>query len=325
MKMKKVGLMTSGGDSPGMNAAIRAVVRTLLYNNIEAIGFYNGYDGMVNGDYVSLTYQSVSGIIQLGGTILGSARSDEFRTEKGRAKAYEVLSSLNIDGMIVIGGDGTFTGANVFSKEYNIPFLGLPGTIDNDLYGTDFTIGYDTALNTIVQSIDKIRDTASSHHRLFLVEVMGRDAGFLALNSGIAVGAEDILIPEMKTDIDEVVRKIENGKHLKKSRIIVVAEGDDAGGAFEVAKEIKERLSWVDMRVSILGHIQRGGSPTAKDRLIASILGVEAVQFLINREKGCMVGIKNRKPVLVPFEKAIKHHNTPDTSKLNYLDMLSSV
>lgn len=324
-KIKKVGLITSGGDSPGMNAAIRAVVRTLLHHQVEAIGFYNGYDGVVNGDYINMSYQSVSGIIQLGGTILGSARSDDFRTKEGRVKAYRVLKDAGIDGMIVIGGDGTFTGANVFSSEYDIPFLGLPGTIDNDLYGTDFTIGYDTALNTIVDSIDKIRDTASSHNRLFLVEVMGRDAGFLALNSGIAVGAEDILIPEMKTDVDEVVRKIEKGKHLKKSRIIVVAEGDDAGGAFEVAKEIKNRLSWVDLRVSILGHIQRGGSPSVKDRLIASILGVESVQYLLKGEKGCMVGIKNRKAVLVPFTKAIKHNSKPDTSKLNYLDVLSSV
>jgi 6-phosphofructokinase 1 len=324
-KFRKVGVLTSGGDAPGMNACIRAVVRTLIYNDILVVGFEDGYEGMISDRYRNLLYSDVSGIIQKGGTILGSARCKEFFTEEGRKKAYDNLVNNQVDALIVIGGDGTFTGAKIFGQQFNYPVMGLPGTIDNDLYGTDFTIGFDTALNTIVENVDKIRDTASSHHRLFLVEVMGRDAGFLALHAGLSVGAEDILIPEMKTSLADTITKLKKSEHTKKSSIIIIAEGDDAGGAFEVAKQLKPELPWLDMRVSILGHIQRGGSPSAKDRIIATILGSECVNFLLDGSAGFMVGIQNRKATLVTFDKAIKHHNSPDMTKMSYLKTLSAL
>lgn len=324
-KFRKVGVLTSGGDAPGMNACIRAVVRTLIYNNILVVGFEDGYDGMIKDRYRNMLYSDVSGIIQKGGTILGSARCKEFFTEEGRKRAYDNLIKNEVDALIVIGGDGTFTGAKIFGQEFNFPVMGLPGTIDNDLYGTDFTIGFDTALNTIVENVDKIRDTASSHHRLFLVEVMGRDAGFLALHAGLSVGAEDILIPEMKTSLSHTIAKLKKSEHTKKSSIIMIAEGDDAGGAFEVAKQLKPELPWLDMRVSILGHIQRGGAPSAKDRIIATILGAECVNFLLEGAAGFMVGIQDRKATLVTFDKAIKHHNTPDMTKMTYLNTLSAL
>ena len=311
--IKKIGLFTSGGDSPGMNAAIRAIVRTAIYHNVEAVGIIRGFTGMIQGDFLRLHSYSVSNIIQKGGTILKSARSKEFMTKGGRKKAYENLSANQIDGLVAIGGDGTFRGALEFTNEYNIPFVGIPGTIDNDLYGTDFTIGYDTAINTAVDAIDKIRDTADSHDRLFFVEVMGRDAGFIALRSGIASGAEAILIPEEKTNIDDLVELLKKGKDAGKlSNIVVVAEGDDAGHAFEIAEKVKQKLDYFDTRVTVLGHLQRGGNPSVMDRILASRLGVAAVEALISGENRIMVGLMHREIEFTPFEKAVKHHQSVD-------------
>lgn len=322
--MKKIGVFTSGGDSPGMNAAVRAVVRTCIYNNIEAYGIYEGYKGLIEGNIKQLTSKDVSNIIQRGGTILKSARCKEFYTDEGRQQAFDNIQKFGLDGIVAIGGDGTFTGAAIFNKEFNIPFVGIPGTIDNDLYGTDYTIGYDTALNTVVQAVDKIRDTASSHNRLFLIEVMGRDAGFLALRSGIGVGAEAILIPETHTYINELVAKLEGDtKKHKESMIVIVAEGDDAGGAYEVAKKIKAKCPNYDARVTVLGHIQRGGSPSVLDRVLASQLGNAAVNSLINNKTNVMVGLINKKITLTPFEKAIKHHQKLNTELLDLVEILS--
>lgn len=322
--MKKIGVFTSGGDAPGMNAAIRAVVRTCIYNNIEVYGIYEGYKGLIEGNIKQLTSKDVSNIIQRGGTILKSARCKEFHTKEGRQQAYDNIKKIGLDGIVAIGGDGTFTGAATFNKEFNIPFIGIPGTIDNDLYGTDNTIGYDTALNTVVQAVDKIRDTASSHNRLFLIEVMGRDAGFLALRSGIGVGAEAILIPETHTYINELTAKLEGDtKNHKESMIVIVAEGDDAGGAYEVAKKIKDQCPKYDSRVTVLGHIQRGGSPSVADRVLASQLGNAAVNSLLNMKTNVMVGIINKKVILTPFDKAIKHHQKLNTDLLNLAEVLS--
>ncbi len=323
--MKKIAVFTSGGDSPGMNACVRAVVRTAIYNGVEVIGIRRGYEGMIDGDFVEMGSSSVGNIIQRGGTILKSARSERFRKPEGRQKAYENLQKNGIEGVIVIGGDGSFSGASVFNKEYKIPFVGCPGTIDNDLYGTDFTIGYDTAINTVVEAVDKIRDTADSHNRLFFIEVMGRDAGFIALRSGIAVGAEAILIPETETHIEDLISILEKGRERKKSSsIIIVAEGDDAGGAFEIAKRVKERYNFYDTRTTVLGHIQRGGSPTAADRLLASRLGNKAVDALLGGTHNVMVGQQGMDVVLVPFEKATKHHQEIDKSLLDLAMILSS-
>ncbi len=323
--MKKIAVFTSGGDSPGMNACIRAVVRTAIFNGVEVMGICRGYEGMIDGDFIEMNTSSVGNIIQRGGTILKSARSERFRTPEGRKKAFENLKANNIDGVIVIGGDGSFSGASVFNKEYHIPFVGCPGTIDNDLYGTDFTIGYDTAINTVMEAVDKIRDTADSHNRLFFIEVMGRDAGFIALRSGIAVGAEAILIPETKTHIEDLISILEKGRERKKSgSIIIVAEGDDAGGAFEVAKRVKERYNFYDTRTTVLGHIQRGGSPTAADRLLASRLGNKAVETLLSGDHNLMVGQSGKEIVFVPFEKATKHHQEVDRSLLDLAMILSS-
>jgi len=322
--IKKIAVFTSGGDSPGMNAAVRAVTRTALANQIEVAGIYDGYQGMIEGRFEPLYSHSVGNIIQRGGTILRSARSKDFRTKEGRRKAYENLKKENIDAVVAIGGDGTFTGALVFSQEYNIPFVGLPGTIDNDLFGTDNCIGYDTALNTVVEAVDKIRDTADSHHRLFFIEVMGRDAGFIALRSGIATGAEAILIPETKTYIPELIHKLEQGReHHKNSMIIIVAEGDDAGGAYDVAAKVKERFDYYDMRVTVLGHIQRGGSPSAYDRVLASILGNAAVNALLQGKENVMVGLVKNEISYTPFEKAIKHHQEINPQLLQLADILA--
>ena len=308
--MKKIAVFTSGGDSPGMNACIRAVVRAAIYYNIEIVGIKRGYKGMINNDFVPMSSRTVSYILHKGGTILGSARSDEFRTPEGRKKAYENLKKNGIEGLVAIGGDGTFTGAHLFMQEYpDIAIVGTPGTIDNDLYGTDFTIGYDTAINTAMEAIDKIKDTADSHDRLFFVEVMGRDVGFIAARSGIAAGAKAILIPESKTNIDELVSQLKkNADEKKMSNIIVVAEGDDEGGAFEIARKVREKIDIFDVRVTILGHMQRGGSPTCMDRVLASRVGVAAVEALLEGEKDIMLGQRHRKINKVPFEKAIKHH-----------------
>ena len=323
-KMKRIAVFTSGGDSPGMNACIRAVVRTAIYNNIQVFGIKRGYDGLIKGDLEELHSHSVANILQRGGTILKSARSDEFRTADGRKKAYDTINKFEIDGLIGIGGDGTFTGANIFNQEYNVPFIGIPGTIDNDLFGTDLTIGYDTALNTVIDAVDKIRDTASSHNRLFFIEVMGKDAGFIALRSGIATGAEAILVPETKTYIDNLIAKLEAGRRKSKtSGIVIVSEGDDAGGAFEIAKKVKEKFDYYDTRVSVLGHLQRGGKPSARDRVLAAELGNSAVENLVNNETNKMVGIVNNKIVLTPFDHAIKHHKELNKNLLKLVDILS--
>lgn len=306
--IKKIGVLTSGGDAPGMNAAIRAVTRSCAFYNIECIGIYRGYQGLIEGDFELLTARSVRNIINKGGTFLKSARSKEFRTVEGRAKAFEKLKDADIDALVVIGGDGTFTGAIYLEKEHGIPVVGIPGTIDNDINGTDYTIGYDTALNTVVDAIDKIRDTASSHDRLFLVEVMGRDAGDIALNSGIGAGAEEILIPEEDMGIDRMMESLmKSRKSGKTSSIIVVAEGEKSGkNIFELAEFIGENLTDYDIRVSVLGHIQRGGAPSCYDRVLASKLGVGAVEALLRGETGVMVGITHKLVTSVDFEVAIK-------------------
>jgi 6-phosphofructokinase 1 len=322
--MKKIGIFTSGGDSPGMNACIRAIVRTALYNGITPYGIFRGYDGMIDGEMEELTSRSVSNIIQRGGTILKSARSSRFMTKEGRKQAFENLQKHGIDGIVAIGGDGTFAGAKVFENEFPIFMIGIPGTIDNDLAGTDFTIGYDTAINTVVQAVDKIRDTASSHNRLFFIEVMGKDAGFIALRSGIGVGAEAILVPESKTYINELIVKLKTEwAKQKSSLIIIVAEGDDAGGAYEIAKKVKEKFDYYDTRVAILGHIQRGGSPSAMDRVLSSRLGFHAVLALKEQMKGVMVGIVDKKVTYTPFEKAIKHNTDLNKELLLLSEVLS--
>lgn len=324
-KIRKIGVLTSGGDSPGMNAAIRAVVKAGLHYKIEVTGIQKGYYGMIHDLMVPLDKKAVSQIIHLGGTILKSARSQEFRTPEGRKQAYHNLKKGNIDALVVIGGDGTFTGANIFMKEYDFPIVGLPGTIDNDLYGTDYTIGYDTAVNTVVTAVDKIKDTAHSHDRIFIVEVMGRDAGFIALRSGLACGAEKILIPETKTYTDELLSKLKSGfTEEDNSAIVIVAEGSDFGGAMEVEKVIHEHFPEYDTRVSILGHMQRGGTPSAFDRILASGLGYQAVKGLVEGERGVMVGTVNRKIVFTPFEKSIKHHKTFNLELKNIAEILSA-
>lgn len=323
-KIKRIGVLTSGGDAPGMNAAIRAVVRTGIYHGLEVYGIYKGYSGLIQGLIEPMPARSVSNIIQRGGTILKTARSEEFKTPEGRQKAYDNLRKFEIDAMVVIGGDGTFTGASIFQDEFNYPIIGLPGTIDNDLYGTDYTIGYDTAVNTVVEAVDKLRDTADSHDRLFIIEVMGRDAGFIALRSGIATGAEQILVPESVTYTDQLINKLKNDYAKNKtSGIIIVAEGDDFGGAYEVAELIKQHFPDFETRVTILGHVQRGGSPSAFDRVMASALGFQAVTALKDGVRGVMVGSINRKVSYTPFEKAIKHHQTISMELLEIAEVLS--
>ncbi len=322
--IKTIAVFTSGGDSPGMNACIRSVVRTALHHNIKVYGIRHGYDGMIRGEFITMDAASVSGIIHRGGTILKTARSKRFMTEEGMEKAALQLKKYKIDGIVAIGGDGTFKGALEFSSKYNIPFIGLPGTIDNDLAGTDFTIGFDTAVNTVVDAVDKIRDTAESHDRLFFVEVMGRDAGLIALNSGISIGAEAILIPETKTYIDDLIDLLQKGwKRSKSSYIIIVAEGDDAGGAYAIAEKVKVRFDKFDTRISVLGHLQRGGNPTAADRVLSTRLGFEAVNALLKGKKNVMVGIVDKGVVYTPFEKAVKYHASPDKALLKMVEILS--
>lgn len=324
-KVTKIGVLTSGGDSPGMNAAIRAVVRTGTYNGLEMFGIMRGYSGMIDDDIIPMQSRSVANIIQRGGTILKTARSKEFYTPEGRKIAYDNLKKRGINGLVVIGGDGSFKGAQRFSNEYDIPCIGLPGTIDKDIAGSDFTIGFDTAVNTAVDAIDKIRDTADAHDRLFIVEVMGRDAGYIALHSGIATGAENILIPETKTDIEELVSSLtEKEKRRKLVNLVVVAEGDEFGGANEIAKIVKGRLPNTDTRVCILGHIQRGGSPTCIDRLIASRMGYHAVESLISGRYNVMVGIMNNKMNYTPLDKAIKAKQRISREWLKIVKILAS-
>jgi 6-phosphofructokinase 1 len=321
--MKKIAVLTSGGDSPGMNACIRAVVRTAIYHKIEVLGIMHGYDGMIKNEFISLHPKSVANIIQRGGTILKTARSKEFLTIEGQEKALENLKKHDIDGVVVIGGDGSFRGALEFSKMCNIPFVGCPGTIDNDLVGTDFTIGYDTAINTVVDAVDKIRDTAESHDRLFFVEVMGRDAGLIALRAGIGIGAEAILIPETKTDIESLVKRLGSGRKNKNSKIIIVAEGDEAGDAFTIAEQVKKHLPDYDTRVTVLGHIQRGGNPSAMDRVNSSRIGFAAVEALIKGESNIMVGIIDKNIVYTSFENAIKHIQEPNADLMRMVNILS--
>jgi len=323
-KFKKIGVLTSGGDSPGMNAAIRAIVRAAIYNGIRIFGIYEGYEGMINGDIRELKSTDVSNIIQRGGTILKSARCEEFKTKSGRKKAYNQLIKNGIEAVVVIGGDGTFKGAKTFSDEYDIPFVGLPGTIDNDLYGTDMTIGFDTALNTIVDAVDKIRDTASSHNRLFFIEVMGKDVGFMALRSGVTCGAEAVLIPEVPTHLDTLRKHLEKDAERKKSsNIVLVAEGDDSGGAFEIAKKVRKEFKNYDVKVTILGHIQRGGSPTSFDRYLASILGIGAIDALLEDQKSVMIGYVDKEIVNISFAKTTKHHKTINKKMLKIIEILN--
>lgn len=322
--IQRIGVLTSGGDSPGMNAAIRAVVRTAIFSGLDVSGIYRGYEGLIDNQITPMDSSSVSNIIQRGGTILKTARSKRFMEYDGRLKAYNNLKENRIDGLIAIGGNGTFTGATVFDREFDLPIVGLPGTIDNDLYGTDHTIGFDTAVNTVVEAADKIRDTANSHDRLFFLEVMGRDAGFIALHSGIAAGAEFILVPETTTYIDNLARLLRHDwRRSKTSGIVIVAEGDDMGGAYEVAKKVKEKLPEMDARVTILGHIQRGGPPTAFDRVLASTLGYAAVKGLLEGQRGVMAGLVDKKIVFTPFEKTVKHHKDIDLELLEMSRILA--
>ncbi len=323
--MKTIGVFTSGGDAPGMNACLRAVVRTAISYGMEVWGICRGYQGMIDGEFRPLGIRDVSNIIQLGGTILHSARSEAFRTPEGRRQAYEQLKARGIEGLVAIGGDGTFTGAHVFMKEYpDLRIVGAPGTIDNDLYGTDYTIGYDTAINTAMNAIDNIKDTANSHDRVFFVEVMGRDAGFIALATGIATGAEAVLVPESRTNLDALVRLLQqNFERRKRANIIVVAEGDDEGGAVEVARKVQAHLPHIEARVTILGHVQRGGRPTCMERVRASRIGMECVRALKEGKSGVMVGIIHRDIVYTPFEKAIKHHQELNPTLLQIVQLLS--
>ncbi|KJD36350.1 6-phosphofructokinase [Tamlana sedimentorum] len=324
--IKKIAVLTSGGDSPGMNAAIRAVVRTCAYHNIECIGVYRGYEGLIDGDFESLDARSVKGIINKGGTFLKSARSKTFRTKEGRQKAYENLLNENVNGLVVIGGDGSFTGALVFNNEFGFPVMGIPGTIDNDIVGTSHTLGFDTALNTVVDAIDKIRDTASSHNRLFFVEVMGRDVGHIALNAGIAGGAEEILIPEEDLGLERLVDSLNKSKTTgKTSSIVIVAEGDKIGkNIFELKDYVDENMEGYDVRVSVLGHMQRGGAPSCFDRVLASRMGVKAVESILDGETNYMVGLINGKMELTPLDQAIKGKTKINLELLRVSDIMST-
>ena len=324
--IKKIGVMTSGGDSPGMNAAIRSVVRTCAYHNIKCAGIYRGYEGMMEGDFKEMDARSVKGIINKGGTILKSARSKEFRTTEGRQLAYEMLKKAEIDALVVIGGDGSFTGAMIFNQEFDFPVMGIPGTIDNDIFGTTHTLGYDTALNTVVECIDKIRDTASSHNRLFFVEVMGRDVGHIALNVGVGAGAEEILIPEEDLGLDRLLESLRRSKRSgKSSSIVVVAEGDKIGkNVFELKDYVEQNMTEYEVRVSVLGHMQRGGSPSCFDRVLASRMGVKAVESLLEGKTNFMVGLINDKMQLTPLEQAIKGQSKIDLELLRVSDIMTT-
>ena len=324
-KVTRIGVLSSGGDSPGMNAAIRAVVRTGIHHGLEVFGIMRGYSGMVEDDIIKMESRSVANIIQRGGTILKTARCKEFFEYEGRKKAYENLIKRGIDGLVIIGGDGSFRGAQIFANEFDIPCVGIPGTIDKDISGTDFTIGFDTAVNTAVEAIDKIRDTAEAHDRLFVIEVMGRDAGYIALHSGIATGAENILIPERKTIMNDILSSLEEKEKRKKLvNLIVVAEGDEFGGATEVAKVIKQKMPNLSVRVCILGHIQRGGSPTCMDRLIASRMGFHGVECLVDGRHNVFVGIVNNKMNYTPLNEAVKKKHRISEEWLKIVKILAT-
>ena len=324
-RVKCIGVLTSGGDAPGMNAAIRAVTRAAIQNGLRVKGIYRGYKGLITGEIQEFQTQNVSNIIQQGGTILKTARCMEFKTAEGRQIAFDTMQREEIDALIVIGGDGSLTGARMLAQEHNVPCIGLPGTIDNDLFGTDTTIGYDTALNTILDAVDKIRDTATSHERLFFVEVMGRDAGFLALNSAIAAGAEAAIIPEYYTEVDQLAEFIQHGfRKSKNSSIVLVAESEQTGGAMHYAERVKNEYPQYDVRVTILGHLQRGGRPTAHDRIIASRMGVASIEALMEGQRNVMIGIRNGEIVYVPFNKAIKNDKPINSELINVLNILSN-
>ncbi|RED49577.1 6-phosphofructokinase [Seonamhaeicola aphaedonensis] len=325
-KIRKIAVLTSGGDAPGMNAAVRAVVRTCAYHGVECIGVYRGYEGLIEGDFKPMNARSVRGIINKGGTMLKSARSKEFRTKEGREKAFQNIIKEGIEGLVVIGGDGSFTGALVFNQEFGFPVMGIPGTIDNDIFGTTHTLGFDTALNTVVDAIDKIRDTASSHNRLFFIEVMGRDVGHIALNTGIAGGAEEILIPEEDLGLDRLKESLNRSRKTgKTSSIVVVAEGDKIGkNIFELKEYVDENMEGYDVRVSVLGHMQRGGAPSCFDRVLASRMGVKAVETLLEGETNYMVGLKNNKMELTPLEQAIKGKTKINLELLRVSDIMST-
>jgi 6-phosphofructokinase 1 len=324
-QIKNIAVFTSGGDSPGMNAAIRAVVRSTIFLGMKAYGIERGYEGMIDGDIIAMDTRSVSNILQLGGTILQTSRSPRFMTPEGRALAYANLQKHGINGIVAIGGNGTYTGAGVFMQEFpDIKMVGLPGTIDNDLYGTDFTIGYDTAINTAMDAVDKIKDTANAHNRIFFVEVMGRDAGFIALRTAIACGAEAVLVPETETNLDELVASLQtNIAKKKRSSIVIVSEGDEAGGAYEVSKYVQSKLPDADIRVTVLGHIQRGGRPSCNDRILASRLGLEAVKALVNGESGIAIGQNHHDVKKTSFANAIKHHQKLNKTLLEMVEWLS--
>ncbi|MBT6161316.1 MAG: 6-phosphofructokinase [Flavobacteriaceae bacterium] len=324
-KIKRIGVLTSGGDAPGMNAALRAVVRAAAYTSLECVAIYRGYQGLIENDVKLMNARSVNNIINKGGTILKSARCLEFRTPDGRKRAFENIKKNNIDALVVIGGDGSFTGAMIFQSEFGIPVIGIPGTIDNDIYGTTRTIGYDTALNTVIEAIDKIRDTAISHNRLFFVEVMGRDAGHIALNAGIGAGAEEILIPEEDMGLDRLLESLKHSeKSGKSSSIVVIAEGDKTGkNVFEIAQYVEKNMPYYEVRVSVLGHMQRGGSPSCYDRVLASRMGVFAVESLLEGQSNVMVGVSNDKMILTPLAKAIKGKSKIDKNLIRVSDILT--
>ena len=322
--IKTIGILTSGGDAPGMNAAIRAITRSAIYSGFKVKGIYRGYKGLIDDEIVDFKTQNVSNIVHHGGTILKSARCKEFKTPEGQEQAFKNMRKHDIDALVVIGGDGSLTGARSFASEYDVPVIGLPGTIDNDLYGTDHTIGYDTALNTIMWCVDRIRDTATSHERLFFIEVMGRNAGFLALNGAIASGAEAAIIPEISTEVDQLAELIESGfRKSKNSSIVLVAESPITGGAMGLAERVRKEYPQYDVRVTILGHLQRGGSPTAQDRILASRMGAAAVDALLEGQRNVMIGDSNDEIVYVPFSKAIKNNKPIDRELLNTLHRLS--
>ncbi len=323
--IKRIAVFSSGGDAPGMNAAIRAVVRTGTYHDLHIFGIYRGYDGMIKGNIKRLETSNVGNIIHRGGTILKTARSMEFMSKEGRQAAYESLIANDIDACIAIGGNGTFTGAHVFSKEYDLPFIGIPGTIDNDLYGTDYTIGFDTAINTAVDAVDKIRDTADSHNRLFFVEVMGRNSGFIALNTGIGSGASNVMIPETDTSIEDLIKVLKKGakRRQKLFSLVIVAEGNKNGGATEIAQKVKEKFDFYDTKVTIIGHLQRGGSPTCMDRVLASRLGHSAVEGLLSGEKNKMVGLVNNQIKFTSFKDAISKEKSLQNDLITMAEILA--
>ena len=322
--IQRIGVLTSGGDSPGMNAAIRGVVRTAVYRGVDVMGVFQGYDGLIKGDFKRLNVRSVAKILGRGGTILKSARSAEFLTKEGRAEAFRQVQEHNVDALVTIGGNGTFTGAHIFHEEFGIPVMGIPGTIDNDLYGTDNTIGFDTATNTVIEAVDKIRDTASSHNRLFFVEVMGRDSGFIALRAGMATGAIAVLLPEEDQSIDELIAILEKGKASNKtSSIVIVAEGDANGGAYDVARKVNEKYSEYETRVTVLGHIQRGGEPSCWDRVLASRMGVAAVEGLLDGKTDVMIGVQNDTEVFTPLKEAFTRKASLNPNEIRMSKILS--